>query len=454
MSLQRNIIDTLRVWGDRDDRMPLMLQGARQVGKTTVVRQLGEEYDVYMEFNLERVKDRQPFETYPDIDELVEALFLQMGIIPNEERRCLIFIDEIQEWPAAVNMLRYFYEDYPQLHVIASGSLLDFALDESERIPVGRVEYAVLHPMNFEEYLMAAGDKALLAAYQKMPISKVATTRLFEAFHKYTMIGGMPRVVDTYIRDQSVTGLKRIYNSLMKGYRDDVEKYARNKTDREVIRHIIGVAPTLADQRVKFQKFGNSEYRAREVGEAFRSLEKARLLDLIYPTTATTPPIITDYDKRPRLQFLDTGLINHAAALQSELLGIKDLNDASRGRTVQHIVYQEVKSRFESPDYHNTFWVREERRSQAEVDLLIPLDQYLIPVEIKSGAVGKLRSLHEYMDRCEHTYAVRLYRGPIRVDVAKTRLNKEYQLLSLPYFLAGRLEEYMRWFIGGGPSQP
>lgn len=447
MEFKRNLYEYLVDWKTREDRMPLILRGARQVGKTTLVRHFAAQFDEFLEFNLEKTKDRAVFQANDDIKDLLPSLFLNRGKVHRSNRTYLLFIDEIQEWPSAINQLRYFYEERPDIHVIASGSLLDHALNKGQKIPVGRVEYAVLHPMNFEEYLWAQGNEAVNAAISTFPIQEFSLPTLFETFHRYALLGGMPRILASYFDHQDISRLKPIFNSLIRGYTEDVEKYASNRTEVNVIRHVIQAAPAIADQRIKFEKFAGSNYKSREVGEAFRSLEKAKLLDLMYPSVETSPPAILDYDKRPRLQLLDTGLMNFASGLQSELLSIQDLNDTSRGRIAQHIVYQEMKSIHSEPDYKNVFWVRQESKSSAEVDLIYNYNQYLIPIEVKSGATGRLRSLHEFMDRCDHKYAVRLYRGPVQVNTLSTRLGKKYQILNLPYFLTFQIDRYLEWFF-------
>lgn len=448
--IERHLLRYLLKWKKDPARLPMLIQGARQVGKTTLVRQFSTQFDHYIELNLEKQKDRRLFELYDNIENLVEAIFLQKGIAYTTTTSCLLFIDEIQDWPPAISLLRYFHEDYPAIYVIASGSLLSFALKDQPSVPVGRLDYQTLHPLSFSEYLGAIGATPLLEEYYKVPLRDVAIAPLMEHFHRYTLIGGMPRIVASYIQYRDLSKLQTLYRSLMRGYQDDVEKYARNRTEVNVIRHIIKVSPGMTDQRITFEKFGHSEYRAREVGEAFRSLEKARIIDLIYPTTQTSIPVIQDNRKRPRLLFLDVGLLNFSAGIQQELIAINDLNDISRGRTVQQVIYQEIRAAAIEPDEDYSFWVRQERRAQAEVDLVLPYNIYLIPIEMKSGKSGKLRSLHEYMDRCDHQYAVRLYAGKMRKDKVKTRKGKKFLLLSLPYCLAGNLTQYLAWFIDEG----
>ena len=256
----------------------------------------------------------------------------------------------------------------------------------------------------------------------------------------------MPEAIKQYITDQSFANLGAIYDALWQGYKDDAEKYASNQTERKIIRHVIDSSPNEKD-RVSFEGFGNSAYRSREIGEALRSLDLARVMRLIYPATAVTPPINEDLKKRPRLQFLDTGLLNYALNIQAEMIGVNDLYSVYKGRIIQHMVIQELQAQHDSTLYKPRFWVREKSKSSAEVDLLYPYKQFLIPVEIKSGEQGKLRSLHQFMEKCGHHYAVRLLANRFSVEHVKTPSGVPYLLMNLPYYLGTKIPQYIEWFI-------
>jgi len=200
----------------------------------------------------------------------------------------------------------YFYEELPELHVISAGSLLEFAMQKVQSFPVGRVEFLYLHPLNFQEYLEATDKQNLLEYLQLVPIKPVAHKLLMDVFHRYAIIGGMP-VIKVDIQQKNLSDLPRTYESIWGTYKNDVEKYTSNETERKIIKHLMDTAPLYVDERVKFQGFGNSNYRSREVGEAFRTLDDAKIIRLIYPTTDLKPPLKSDLKKSPRLQFLDTG---------------------------------------------------------------------------------------------------------------------------------------------------
>ena len=447
--IKRHLHEFLNEWKASPGRRPLILRGARQVGKSTLIREFGKGYDYYLEFNLEKKADRTLFDNLDDLSKTIQLLYLTRGIRPDEDKSHLIFLDEVQEKPALLESLRYFYEDHPHLHVIATGSLLEFSLDKVMRTPVGRVSYADLHPLNFEEYLGALGHQVGLDAYGQLPFPDHLTGPLFDLFHEYVMIGGMPAMVSAYLTaDKDLAKVSPLYADLIHAYREDVEKYALSHNHRQAVRHLMDVAPHHMDNRINLSKLGGNAYRSREMRAAFTALEKARLLELVHPTTQTHLPITPALRKRPRLHFLDVGLINHQLGLHAELLSLDDLHAASKGKLVQQVVSQELRSLQQGPGERMAFWVREEGTTSSEVDLVYPYRDLLLPVEIKSGAKGRLRSLHEYMDRCPHGFAVRFYKGPVRMEDMKTRKGKAYKLMSLPYFLAGKLRSYVKWMVG------
>ncbi|MEP5611146.1 MAG: AAA family ATPase [Cyclobacteriaceae bacterium] len=442
--IKRKAYNSLVKWKNSPHRKPLLLRGARQVGKTTLVRQFSNEFSHFAELNLEKKADRELFET-EDIGKLVGAILLLKNI-PVSNGPLLLFIDEIQEEPKAIQRLRYFHEERPDIHVIAAGSLLEFVLKEVPSFPVGRIEYLYLHPLNFEEYLAAIEQERALEMLNTTPIPEYAQSVLLDQFHEYAVIGGMPEIVSRFKEDRNYSILPTIYNQLWRAYRDDVEKYGKNGTDRKIIRHIIAFAPEEPD-RIKMEGFGKSNYRSREVGEALRGLDMARIIRLIYPTTDVKPPISTDLRKRPRLQFLDTGLLNNLLLLQGEMIRMSDMNDLHRGRIAHHLVTQELISIHEEIDYKPHFWVREEKGGGSEVDLVYRFDKWIIPIEVKSGKQGKLRSLHQFIERADHSYAIRMYAGKFNVEKHKTPGGKPYLLMNMPYYLGTKIPEYTEYFV-------
>ncbi len=423
-----------------------MLRGARQVGKTTLVDRFSMSYDHYIYLNLELSQDRKHFEQKDNVQDILNAILIEHNISLAKNKTLLLFIDEIQESHQAIRLLRYFYEKLPDIHVIAAGSLLEFALSEVEPFPVGRIEYAYLYPLNFDEFLNAIGQQLVLESLRELPVKEYIHSTLLDLFNNYVIVGGMPEVVRRYAEDRNIANLPPVYEGIWETYKSDVVKYTDNKTEQRVIRHVIAIAHLYVDQRITFQNFGNSNYRSREVGEAMRHLDAAQIIQLIYPTTDLAAPIIPNIKKSPRLQFLDTGLVNHSLGIQGKMIQVKDLSPSYRGSIIPHMITQEVISLNTHQKTKPNFWVRDKNQSSAEVDLVMRHHDLMIPIEIKSGKYGKLRSLHQYIERCDHHYAVRIYGGPFRIESAKTPGGKKHLLMNLPYYLGTQLARYIDYF--------
>ena len=442
----RSIFTILDEWAGKKNRKPLVLRGARQVGKTTAVNLWAEHFDNYLYYNLDLPEERKLFESNLEFDKLIESIYFQKNVA-RDQGTTLLFIDEIQNSPRTVELLRYFYEKSRDLYVIAAGSLLESLIDRHISFPVGRVEYMLIRPLSFTEYLNAAGEERALEELANIPVNDYAHDRLMALFNRYALIGGMPEVVRIWLERGDLTYLKQVYEDLIIAYMDDVEKYASNRNQAQVIRHIIRNAFYHASSRITFQGFGKSNFRSREMSEAFTILEQAMLLHLIYPTTSLKVPAIPDRRKSPRLQILDSGLVTYFAGLQGDLINAINIDGMFRGKIAEHIVGQEMLSTNPSPLHKLHFWVREKKQSTAEIDFVLPHTQGLVPVEVKSGSVGRLRSLHQFMDQADHPFAVRLFGHQLKIDSVKTLSGKPFHLLNLPFYLAGKLDVYLEWFI-------
>ena len=320
---KRTILTELENWAKKKNRKPLVIRGARQVGKTTVVNQFAQNFEQYIYLNLEIPSDRKPFDDFKDIETLLQALFFLKNKEYSKRKKTLLFIEEIQEVPEAFNVLRFFYEQMPEIPVIAAGSLLETIFNTKLSFPVGRVEFLVVRPVSFIEFLEAIGETSALEQINNIPLNSFAHEKLLTLFHTYALIGGMPEIIKEYAETKDITSLTTLYDSLIASYIDDVEKYAHSNTQTQSIRHVIKTSYFEAGKRIKFQGFGKSSYGSKEMGEALRTLEKALLLSLIYPTTSAKLPIIPELQKSPRLQLLDTGLMNYAAGMQKEIIGTK-----------------------------------------------------------------------------------------------------------------------------------
>ncbi len=444
----RVILKELNTWSQKEHRKPLVLRGARQVGKTTAVEMFAKHFEQYIYLNLELPADRQLFDKGYAIEELIQGIFF----LKNKKRsslKTLIFIDEIQNSPAAVSLLRYFYEDAKELFVIAAGSLLESLIDSHINFPVGRVEYLYMKPLTFKEYLGALRDNSSLEVISQIPCPSFAHAKLLKQFYQYTLIGGMPEAVNVYAETRDLNNLKPVYESLLQSYLEDIEKYARNRTLARVMRHALESSFYSAGSRIRFEGFGNSRYKSREMGEALKTLEKAMIITLMYPATVVDLPMVANYKKSPRLHLLDTGLINYFVGIQKELFGTQNLNSVYEGKIAEHIIGQELLARYRTISEKVQFWVREKKQSNAQIDYIIPYENYVIPIEVKMGSAGRLRSLSEFIDRAPHQYAVRVYSDQLKIDNVKTIRGKNYTLLNLPFYLAGCIEQYLHWSLNG-----
>jgi predicted AAA+ superfamily ATPase len=443
----RLILDELNQWRNSQWRKPLIIRGARQVGKTTVIHEFGKQFKQYIYLNLENSKDVSLFRNEYDIHDLVTRIFLEKKRNLQKINETLLFIDEIQEMPEMLNRLRYFKEELPELCVIYAGSMLENLMGKSLHFPVGRVEFKVLRPFNFEEYLLAMDYDDLQAAFLEVPLPTYVQDSLFVAFHSYAIVGGMPEVIKVFQSSRDLTALKKIYDGLIQSYFHDAERYVKNDQQLQLIKYAIPQSMKTAGMRSSFQKFGQNNYTSKAIAEVLRDLEKTHLVQMIYPTTSTTIPIIQDNQKTPRFHFLDTGMVNHFLGVQKDLLGSIKMQQEYQGRMIEHWVGQELLSIQTLSLSQLNFWVRNKKQSEAELDYVLNYNGHLIPIEVKSGPTGKLKSLHQFMDLSPIQLAVRFYDGRISIDDVTTPNGKSFVLLNLPYFLASKIEAYLSWIL-------
>jgi len=445
---KRTAIIKLIEWKDKLNRKPLILRGARQVGKTTLVEMFSKQFDFFINLNLDKKEDLQIFEKNDNLNNIISILFLKNKIsAKTNDAKILIFIDEIQNSPKTVALLRYFYEEKKDLYVIAAGSLLESIIDNHISFPVGRVEYLIIRPFSFYEYLMAKNKTSEIELLLNIPFPEYAHQHLLDLFKEYTLIGGMPEIVSNYIAFNNLVQIADIFDSLITTYLEDVEKYSTNKNQTKIIRHIINNSIKLGGERIKFEGFAESNYKSKDVSESFRILEKTFFLHLLYPTTATRIPAIENIKKSPKLHILDTGIINKFAGVQLQILSNDKIDKVFEGKIAEHITGQELLALQTSAMSKNTFWVKEKKQSNAEVDFILQIDNLLIPIEVKLGKSGRLRSLMEFIDLAPHNYAVRIYSGEFSIEKTKTIRQKHFFLLNLPFYLISQIENYINYMI-------
>ena len=441
---RREAIETLQKWAEKSKRKPLILRGARQVGKTTLVNEFARQFGTYLYLNLEISRAKALFEEDFSMDELVSQIFLYCNKPRERGKSVLLFIDEIQYSPSAVARLRYFYEDVPEIFVIAAGSLLETLISTQISFPVGRVEYLAIRPCTFCEFLLAMGETELEKAVKTHSIPKALHSKTMSLFHTFTFTGGMPEIVAHFAENRDFVSLNEIFETLLTSYRDDVEKYAKNDIQKHIIRYILKEGWGYTLQRITLGNFANSSYKSREMGEAFRTLEKTMLLELVYPSTSTRLPASPDLKRSPKLIWNDTGLVNYAAKIQTEIFDSKDMLDAYRGKIAEQIVAQELLANETRVSAVRSFWVREKKGSDAEVDFIMQYENKMIPIEVKSGHNAKLRSLHLYMDEAPHNIAVRVWLQPFSIDEVTTPNGKKFKLLNLPFYYVRGIKEIVQ----------
>ena len=435
---RRKIISKLEEWRRNKQHKPLILRGARQVGKTTVVNQLGASFDNYLYFNLEIAEHVRLLEMDIPLNDLVQLLFASLGISP-KEGDTLIFIDEIQNSPKTIALLRYFYEQRPDLYIIAAGSLLENLVNVKVSFPVGRVQYLAVRPCSFDEFLEATGRGNLHGVIsQKCDYTVAFHNELMHLFNQYTIVGGMPEAVQKYALTGDVLAIDDVYETLVQAYKDDSEKYVRGSKMTDVVRFVLSYGWAFAGETITLGNFASSGYKSREVSEAFRLLEKAMLLELVYPVSSTQVPAIPETRRSPKLVWFDTGLVNYQAGIRKEIIGSTEMVDSWRGHIAEQVVAQELLALDDRVSARHSFWARS--NNGAEVDFVITHNSRIYPIEVKSGANAHLRSLQVFIDNSDVDIAIRVWSKPFSIDMVVTPNGKNFRLVNLPFYLISRIE--------------
>jgi len=444
---RRNIESFLLEWKDKKGRKPLVIRGARQVGKTSAVHQFGgTAFETYLYINLELAEHAALFARMQTIRELLQLIQLKFNkkITPGST---LIFIDEVQSSDIAMNQLRYFHEELPDLHVVAAGSLLEVKMkSEGFSFPVGRVEYCYLHPATFDEFLAAQGETEALnylsSVKQDTTIPEEIHAMMLKKFHSYLLVGGMPEAVARYAETQSFIDVDPVYESILTGLRDDVFKYA-TAAKTKYLQHIIEHASKYVGLQIKYERFGESNFRSREMSEAFDVLEKAMLVSRVFASASKRMPLMSNLKKSPKLLHLDAGLVNYQIGMRSEIAMMNDINAVYHGQIGEQIVGQTflAMNTTQNPNMH--YWYREQKGAISEVDYLMVINQRLVPVEVKSGKTGALRSLHIFMDESETNFALRIYSGSMKTERIATPNQKKFTLFSVPFYMLFRIRELL-----------
>lgn len=437
----RDIIHRLEQWKSSDSRKPLILRGARQVGKTTIVNEFGKTYANYLYYNMEQTQDRNVMEMEISMENLETMLYASKGK-ENLKGDTLLFIDEIQNSPKTIARLRYFYEELPHLHVIAAGSLLENLIDVKASFPVGRVQYMALRPCSFFEFLGALGKGNLRTILSASPeMSAPFHNELMNLFLQYMLVGGMPEIVDAFSKNKDILALDTYFETLVTAYKDDVEKYVRGNKLTEVVRFILSYGWGEAGEAITLGNFAKSSYQSREVGEAFRLLEKAMLMELVYPTSSAILPVIPETRRKPKLIWFDTGIVNYQAGIRKDIIGANDILDVWRGRIAEQVVAQELLALSDKAGQRRAYWSRP--NNGAEMDFIYIYDSRIIPIEVKNGTNAHLRSIQVFIDISHEDVAIRIWSGNYSVDTVKTPSGKIFRLINIPFYLIGCINEIL-----------
>ncbi len=401
--MKRDLLSVLQGWRGRDRRKPLLIRGARQVGKTHLVRQFGREFPGFVEANLEARPDVAAlFERDFDPKRIIRDLKALLNV-PIHPGRTLLFFDEAQQAPKVLTAMRYFYEEMPELHVIAAGSLLDFAI-EKVGIPVGRVESLYLYPMSFREFIAALGEEI-----PAQPVSEAVHDKFLRLVGEYLTVGGMPEAVHSWTQLNDPIETARVHATLLEAYRQDFHKYA-NKYQIKYIDRLFQLIPKQMGKKFNYREVGG-DYRRRELAPCLDLLATAGVIHRVTHTAGTGIPLGAEARwEHFKLLFLDIGLAQSLLGLDlSEWLTDPHRAFANRGELVEAFVGQEFIA-YTAPEQRAQlfYWQREQRGSHAEVDYLLTVKGEVIPVEVKSGKGGRLQSLHLFLEERNASYGIRI----------------------------------------------
>ena len=405
----RLIDDVLVAWSEEKKHKPLLLRGARQVGKSSAVKHFAKRFDYFIEVNFERQPRLKEF-FFGDLDvKLIASKLSAFYGIPVLSGKTLLFLDEIQMCKEAISCLRFFYEDFPELHVVAAGSLLEFALNEIPTIGVGRIRSLFVYPMTFDEFLEATGNKGLIgekkASSPANPLMDVFHQKLVDLFRIYLMVGGMPESVSTWVESNDYAQCKQVQNDIIITYEDDFAKYNK-KTDPTLLRLTLkGVAHQIGEKLI-YSRISR-DYRSAQIKEALELLRLAGLIIPVVHTAANGLPFGAEAnDSYVKYLYLDSGLL--LRILNMDMGDVSDLTQqiliggavdlVNKGHLTEMVAGLELL-RYQLPTQRHDiyFWMRTEKNSMAEVDYLIARKMKIIPIEIKAGVKGGMKSLFYFL---------------------------------------------------------
>jgi len=433
--IEKNLIE----WKTNAYRKPLILRGARQVGKTSVIRKFGlENFEQVIEINLEKRDQRQLFDRAISIEDFVNRinLFFDKKVVPGAS---LLFIDEIQESKNVMELLRFFAEEMPELHVITAGSLLEAKIGKDWSIPVGRVDYRYLYPMTFFEYLKARKKTALLDSLEKVRLgdSFAFGDMAADLFKEYVMIGGMPEVVRSFVETGDYSQTRAIFNRLQTAYMEDIGKYSKSKEANKYLEFVLEYGPKLAGTLFKYENFGGSNYRSREMGEAIQTVEKVMLLKQVLAVNSTALPLVPKNIRPKKMVWMDVGLANFINNAYEEMLV-----GEYKGKIMEQVVGQSLLARGTARPVDLYYWSKDRDEGSAEVDFCFQHQSGLVGMEIKSGNISKMKSLFSMADLDSTVTLLRVSWDDLKIESWKFT-GKTYPVLSVPFYLIDRCQDFL-----------
>jgi len=412
MYLRRKIDAELTLWRNQQESKPLLVRGARQVGKSTAIRHLGSQFEYYLEINFE--EQRQVHRLF-DGDLNPEVLCENLSIlynVPIIPGKTLLFFDEIQTCIPAISSLRFFYEKYAKLHVIAAGSLLEFALEEIPSFGVGRVRSLFMYPLSFDEFLIASGEQSLYdakkTANKNMPLADPLHQKLIKYFKRFLVIGGMPEVVASYIDNHDIRHCSPVLDDLITSLKADFAKYKKQVPFLR-ISEVFDSVIQQSGNKFTYAKAA-TEANHKQIVEAVNLLIMAGLVIPVTHSSANGIPLGAETNpKKRKMLLLDTGIFQHLLGLNiAEIVLEEDFDVINKGAIAEQFVGLELIKN--SSCYRQEilyFWQREAKSSNAEVDYVIQQNHQILPIEVKSGKKGSMQSLFLFLAEKKLDYGVR-----------------------------------------------
>ena len=451
--MERDHTSFLQDWLHSDGRKPLIIRGARQVGKTWLIRDLAlREQRRLIEINFEKQPEFKSLFSSNNPNEILLNI-AAAGEVKVDPSKSILFLDEIQAAPELLEKLRWFYEERPEMPVVAAGSLLEFALAKhSFSMPVGRISYMYLEPLSFEEFLDAMGHHELRTYVRdydwKAAIPEAIHGQLMKLVKEYLLVGGMPATAACWAKERDVKAVHQIHVDLLATYRDDFSKYrGRLAIDRldEVLRSV----PCQLGKKFVYKNV-NAEIGTAPLKQALDLLCQATVCNRVVSTSANGLPLGAESDEKfSKVIMLDCGLCSASLGLSlDQLQNISELSFINSGGMAEQFVGQQLRAIF--PPYMppaTYYWLRK-KGTDAEVDYVVQHQTLVLPIEVKAGATGTLKSLHQFMKEKKASMAIRINSdvprfGPVHVkDSVGTVI--EYQLVSLPFYLLGQLHRLIQ----------